>query len=419
MIKAQIIAIGDELLIGQVVNTNASWIAEQLDVAGVKVLRMSEISDNENAIVEELERALEIADVVILTGGLGPTKDDLTKKVLAGFFDMELVLNEEMLEIIRNYFSQKGKPLSELNRGQAMLPEGCVALPNFNGTAPGMWFDVEGGMVVVSLPGVPHEMKPLMENQVLSRLKEKFRMPVIVHKTVLTQGIAESFLADEINDWEAQLPENIKLAYLPSTGMVRLRLSCTGSNRKEISKQVEGQVEKLLAVIEDYVFGFDKDTLQLLLGKELLKLGAQVAMAESCTGGYVSHLITSVPGSSKYFVGGAVVYSNLMKQELLGVRKETLENFGAVSKEVAEEMVAGCLEKFSADFAAAITGIAGPEGGTEEKPVGTVWISVASAKGTVVSEKFLFGKNRERNIMQSAYAALHLLLKMVKKKVFE
>ena len=405
--KAEIITIGDELLIGQVIDTNSSWIAEQLNLIGITTGQITCISDNREHILSTLGSAEKNSEIILLTGGLGPTKDDITKSTLCEFFDTKLVFNEDAYKVIENLFRLRGFPVTELNRKQAEVPENCTPIPNSNGTAPGMWFE-KNGKIFVSMPGVPFEMKSMIINYVLPRLATRFNSQFIVHKTILTHGIGESFLAKKIEDWENNLPENIKLAYLPQPGIVRLRLTATGKNKDEMNTRIEEQEKKLKAQIPELIFGYDDDTLEKIIGSYLKNKNQTVSTAESCTGGYVAHLITGVAGSSDYYKGSVIAYSNEIKEKLLGVKHESLENYGAVSEEVVKQMAVGAQKKLQTDFALATSGIAGPDGGTKEKPVGTVWIACATPE-KVITEKFLFGEHRGRNIRKSALAALNML----------
>lgn len=409
--RAKIVNIGDELLIGQTVNTNAAWMGEQLDLLGIKVISANAIADTREAILEELERASQGAEVVLITGGLGPTKDDITKHTLCEYFDSELVQNEEVEKGIEEYFSSKGKEMLQSNRDQALLPEKCEVLINTKGTASGMWFEKEG-VIFVSMPGVPYEMRYLMIHEILPRLKARSDEQ-IYHHTVKTIGIGESFLAVEIKDWEDRLrADGLKLAYLPSPGIVKLRISAFGTDYSELKEKVHKYVDELEDLIPHYIFGYNKDQLSEIVGIKLLAMEKTLGICESCTGGYLSHLLTSVSGSSAYYMGSMVTYSNDLKMNVLDVQKETLEKYGAVSEPVVEEMVKGGLKAFGTDYAIAISGIAGPTGGTPNKPVGTVCIAVGS-KDEIKKFTFLFGKSRDRNIHMSAIYALNELRKML------
>ena len=411
--KAEIITIGDEILIGQIIDTNSAWIAGQFNLHGIEIYQITSVHDDRNHIMEALQQAEEKVDLVILTGGLGPTKDDITKKVLCEYFKTKLVFHEPTFEHIKERFKNRNIDLNKLNRDQALVPEKCTVIPNKTGTAPGMWFE-KNDTIFVSVPGVPFEMKNLVENEILPRLENNGKTKAIYHKTVLTQGLPESMLAGKIEKWEDALPENIKLAYLPNPMAVRLRLSAIGENKNQLKKQVESEIEKLQKIIPENIFGYDTETLAGVVGKLLKEKGKTLAVAESCTGGYISHLITSVAGSSGWYNGGVTAYSNQIKQNFLSVSTEPLEKYGAVSEQVVREMATGAREKLNADFAVATSGIAGPTGGTDEKPVGTVWIAVAGPDKTI-AEKYIFGDNRERNIIRSSQTALQMLRKLILK----
>jgi nicotinamide-nucleotide amidase len=405
--KAEIISIGDELLIGQVINTNASWMAAELSKSGIKVVHIAAVADEKAAISNALEQAAGRADIILLTGGLGPTKDDITKKTLADYFDTGFVFHEPTFQHVKALFEARNFKLTDINKKQAEIPANCTPLFNRNGTAPGMWFE-QNGKVFVSMPGVPFEMRPLLSEQVIPKLQQKFKLPHIFHKTIMTTGIGESWLADKISDWADGLPENIKLAYLPQPGIVRLRLSASGYDKTALEKEVNNYCKTLQTYLPKVVFGYDDISLEEVIGKLLLKNKQSLSTAESCSGGYIAHLITSIPGSSNYFKGAIVSYSNEVKQAQLGVDAGLLEQHGAVSKEVVEAMALGAQQKLKTDFALATSGIAGPDGGTADKPVGTVWIALAGPKG-VQSKLFHFGEHRGRNIRRSALAALNML----------
>jgi nicotinamide-nucleotide amidase len=409
--KAEIITIGDEILIGQIVDTNSAWIAEQFNLNGIEIHQITSVHDDTEHIKDALKKAEDNVDLVILTGGLGPTKDDITKHALCEYFNTRLVFHEPTFEHIKQRFKNRNIDLNKLNRDQALIPESCTVLPNKAGTAPGMWFE-KNDTIFVSVPGIPFEMKYLVENEILPRLQNNGKTKAIFHKTVQTQGLPESMLAERIENWETSLPKNIKLAYLPNPMSVRLRLSAIGTNVNDLKEQIQGEIERLKQIIPDHIFGFDNETLAEVLGRMLFEKGQTLAVAESCTGGYISHLITSVPGSSGWYKGGITAYSNEIKQNLLGVATESLEKYGAVSEQVVREMAEGIRRKMNTDFSVATSGIAGPTGGTEEKPVGTLWIALAGPANTV-AEKFVFGDNRERNIIRSSQTALQSLRKSI------
>lgn len=404
---AEIITIGDEILIGQIVDTNSAWMAKQLNAAGIRVKQISSVSDDRQHIVAALNEAQQRADIILITGGLGPTKDDITKKTLAEYFGVGMVQNQEALENVQRIFTRYNRPLLEVNIRQAEVPANCEVIQNKNGTAPGMWF-YENGKVFVSMPGVPFEMMYMVEEQVLPKLKATFNLPFIYHKTILTVGEGESFLAERIADIEDSLPEGIKLAYLPKLGSVRLRLSGYGDNHDQLIEQVNHYARLIADKVNNVVAAEEDIALEKAILNKMAAKGLTLSVAESCTGGYISHLFTQHAGSSEVFFGGAVSYSNELKEKVLGVNSETLWQYGAVSEETANEMVEGALLNFQSDYAIAVTGIAGPGGGTPEKPVGTVWIAVAGG-GKKIIKNFTFGSKRQQNIERSAITALGML----------
>ncbi len=415
--KIEVLNIGNELLIGQVVNTNASWLGEELNLAGFMVNRIVVIADDGDEIISALSEATLRADVVLISGGLGPTKDDITKDALCRFFNTRLIFNKEAYENIEGFFRQRNLAVSVINRKQAEIPESCIPIQNRHGTAPGMWFEIErpgstGKVKIVSMPGVPFEMKAMVTDSVIPWLKKVFPSHAVVHKTIMTQGIGESFLSDIIEEWENQLPSSISLAYLPQPGIVRLRMTASGSDGKELKTLINRETEKLLAIIPEYVYGFDDEKLEDIIGKLLIRDNSTISTAESCTGGYIAHLLTTIPGSSSYFRGSVVAYANDIKESELNVRPETLTRYGAVSEEVVLEMAAGIRTKFKTRYSIATSGIAGPAGGTVEKPVGTTWIAIATPE-KIFAKKYLFGDNRERNIRRTALQALNLLRKEI------
>jgi nicotinamide-nucleotide amidase len=407
---AEIITIGDEILIGQIVDTNSAWIAQKLNTIGLRVKQISSVSDDRQHILTALAEAHQRADVILITGGLGPTKDDITKKTLAEYFGVGLVENKEALENVERIFRRLRGTLTELldvNKQQALVPENCEVIINKNGTAPGMWFNNDG-KIYVSMPGVPHEMMYMMEESVMPKIKASLKLPFIVHKTILTAGEGESYLAEKITDIENSLPPFIKLAYLPKLGQVRLRLSAYGDDETLLNDKVNEYVAKIVERVGNAVVSQEDITLEKAILNYMAENELTLSTAESCTGGYIAHLITQHAGSSKVYFGGAVSYSYELKESILGVNNETLWQYGAVSKETVTEMVEGALLNFKSDYAIAVTGIAGPDGGTPDKPVGTVWIGVANAKKTI-TKKFLFGNKRQQNIERSAIAALNML----------
>ena len=408
---AEIISIGDEILIGQIVNTNAVFIAKELNKIGIEVVQITSISDKKEAIIKCLDDAQQRAQVIILTGGLGPTKDDLTKHTLCAYFDDVLVKNEEVLKRIEAMFKKYvPTPINDENRKQALLPSKAKVLENKMGTASGMWFEVED-CVVISLPGVPFEMKALISNEVIPELQQHYTRPFIIHKTVLTYGLGESVIAERIEDWENNLPVDIKLAYLPNIGRVRLRLSGKGPDLEVITARIEEQVASLLPQIEDIFMGFEEEaSVEEQIQKKSISEGFTLALAESCTGGEIAARITKIPGASGYFKGGAVVYHAQSKVDLLDVPASLIEQKGVVSVEVAEAMAMGAKQKYGSTHAVATTGNAGPSKGDEAVEVGTVCIAIASPSG-VYAEEFSFGKSRERVIQKAVNKVFELLFK--------
>lgn len=404
---AEIITIGDEILIGQIVDTNSAWMAKQLNDTGIRVKQISSVSDSKEHILTALAEAANRADIILITGGLGPTKDDITKKTIAEYFNVGMVENADALDNVLRIFSKYNRPMLDINRLQAQVPSNCEVIVNKNGTAPGMWFN-EGGKIYVSMPGVPFEMMYMMEEEVIPKIKSLFKLPAIVHKTILTVGEGESFLAKRIEDIEDSLPPHIKLAYLPKLGQVRLRLSAYGDNEVSLTNEVNSYATQIIERMGSIVAAEEDVALEKAILNMMEKKGVTLSVAESCTGGYLSHLFTQHAGSSKVFLGGAVSYSNNLKESILGVKHDTLSRFGAVSEQTATEMVQGALANFKSDYAIAVTGIAGPDGGTEDKPVGTVWIAVASTQKIEV-KKFTFGSKRQQNIERSATSALGML----------
>jgi nicotinamide-nucleotide amidase len=417
--NAELLTIGNEILIGQITNTNAVWMAQELNLIGVSVVHMSSVADEKRSILKAFADASKRADIVLITGGLGPTKDDITKSTFCEYFETELVTDENVLKDVTGFFSKRNKEVSEINRKQAEVPKGCMVIRNKNGTAPGMWME-KNNTIFVSMPGVPYEMQAMVTDNVIPEIKRRFKLPFIFHKTILTQGIGESDLADLISDWEDSLTEKeIGLAYLPSPGMVRLRLSSKGFYEIELHHKIESQIEKVKPLIEKYIYGYEEygkaqPKIEEILGELLLEKGLKLGLAESCTGGYISHLITSVAGSSNYYNGCIVPYHNEFKYNLLKVDNTIFEKQGAVSKECVMAMAKETLNTFNADVAIAVSGIAGPGGGTDEKPVGTTWIAVAYGD-RIVPKQFVFGHNRQRNIQMTANTAMNMLRKLILK----
>jgi len=405
--KAEIITIGDEILIGQIVDSNSAFIAKELNNVGVSVVQITTTSDDVNSIVNSIKQAEKRAEIIILTGGLGPTKDDITKITLSKYFNTKLVHNQEVYNHVKSLLAGRGITMNDLNGKQAYIPENCEILFNKVGTAPGMLFK-QNGKVYVSMPGVPFEMKYIITEKFIPFLKENFSTEEIVHKTIMTQGIPESHLAEKIESWENNLPQEIKLAYLPQPGIVRLRLSAIGKDRNKLNTLIENEILKLQKIIPEAIYGFDEEKIELALYKLLKKQKKTMATAESCTGGNISALITSIPGSSSIYKGSIIAYSNEIKHKILNVSKQTLDKYGAVSKQTVEEMCKGLLQSFNTDYVISVSGIAGPDGGTEEKPIGTTWICIAS-KDKLIAEKHLFGEDRGRNIRRATLTALNML----------
>lgn len=406
-ITAELLTIGDEILYGQIVDTNSQWMSAALSDAGIKVVRKTSVGDIEGQILTALEEAEKRVDIVLITGGLGPTNDDLTKPCLAKYFNCKLKIHEEALAEVTAFFKSRGRELTEVNRQQAALPECCQKITNAIGTAPGMWFE-RNGKVFMSMPGVPHEMKRMMTECVIPKLKKTFETPVINHHIIRTVGIGESFLADKISDWENSLPSHIKLAYLPSLGEVKLRLTSSGDSIDVLKAEAESWTEKLKAIVGEYIYGYGEEPLEVAIGRKLNQAGLTIAVAESCTGGYLSHLITSVPGSSSYFLGSIIPYAYEIKMRQLGVKPETLEQFGAVSEETIREMANLVRAKFNTNIGVATSGIAGPGGATPEKPVGMVWIAY-SDKYQTVTRKLQLSTDRALNIKMASVAVLNLV----------
>lgn len=412
--KAEIITIGDEILIGQIVDTNSAWIALRLNEIGVRVTQISSIQDDRVHIINALNEAKERADVILITGGLGPTIDDITKETLGNYFQSNFVFNDEVFANIERIFKPRNIPVLSVNKDQAKVPDNCEVIINKLGTAPGMWFEKDG-KVFVSMPGIPFEMKGLISDSVIPKIKDKFKTQTIFHKTVLTQGIGEAKLSEKIEVWRRSLDlYDIKLAFLPSLNSVRVRLSSYGGGRAE-QKVVEDKVAELKELIPDFIFGYDNQTLEEVVGKELKKRKQTISTAESCTGGNVAGRLTKISGSSDYFIGSVVSYSDEVKKAILGVSKDNLEKHGAVSREVVEQMAIGVKKKLKTDYSIATSGIAGPNGGTDKKPVGTIWVAVASPT-EVVSKMFRFGDERSRNIERTVITALNLLRKQIIKE---
>lgn len=409
---ADIITIGDEILIGQITNTNSSYIGEELTKIGISIRRMISIPDLKKDIIETLDDSIKSSDFLIITGGLGPTNDDITKKTLNDYFGGKLVIDTPSLNRITGFFKRRGFRLTDRNRAQAEVPDVCKVLPNQVGTAPGMLFQKDGKLIA-SVPGVPFEMKGLLNESIIPLLKEKYTLPVKLHTTLLASGLSESYTADKIKAWESALGPEFGLAYLPSIGQLRIRISISGSIEDQLKLSLKEKVEELTILLGNKnVFGIDKESLPIVLGRQLQQKKCTLSIAESCTGGNIAQLIASVPGASNYFKGSVVAYSNEIKRDFLGVSSDSLTKEGAVSKEVVEQMAEGIRERMCTDFSIATSGIAGPDGGTKEKPLGTTWIAVSSPEKTI-STKFLFGDNRERNIIRASLTALNMLRNVI------
>ncbi len=411
-VLAEILTIGDEILYGQITDTNSQWMSAELDELGIRVIRKTTVGDTEKDILEAFSEAEKRADIVLITGGLGPTNDDLTMPMLAKYFDSKIVMNQDVLNHVQYFFERRGRVFTELNRNQALVPKIAEVLHNELGTAPGTWYE-RNGKIFVSMPGVPHEMKNLMKSLVIPKLSAFFQTPVIYHKLIKTVGIGESYLADKIKPWEDSLPKHISLAYLPSVGHVKLRLTAVGDDKEILKQEVQSLIDDLMPMAAKYIYGYDGMTLEKAVGEMLLAKGKTIALAESCSGGYVQHKITSVAGSSAYFQGGVVPYHNDHKINVLGVNPDTLVQFGAVSEECVKEMAEGVRKLFKSDIGAASSGIAGPDGGTEDKPVGTVWIAYADGEQTV-AKKLQLTQNRALNIDLTGISVLNLVRKSLK-----
>lgn len=413
---ASVITIGDEILIGQIVDTNAAYISQCLGRIGITVRERISVGDSSQEITQALNRELSLSDVVIMTGGLGPTKDDITKRTLAEYFGCEMVRHQPTYEMVREMLDRRGIEFNELNRRQADVPACCTVLPNRNGTAPGMWFERDG-KVVVSLAGVPFEMRALMDEQVTVLLRRKYELRSNVHRTMITFGIAESVLAEKIEAWEDSLPEWLHLAYLPSPSSIRLRLSAYDTDSVQARERIDACFSELEKIIPDYVVGYEDCSLVDSVARLLVERDATLAVAESCTGGRIAAQIVEKEGASRFFLCGVVSYSNESKSKILGVSAESIERYGAVSRQVAEQMAEGVRRISGADYGVATTGIAGPSGGSAEKPVGTVWIAVAGPTG-VTARRMCYGRLREQNIERASASALSMLRLVLSGKSF-
>lgn len=411
-VKVEIITIGDEILIGQIVDTNSAWMATELNTAGFELAQITSVHDDANHIIEALEMALKRADVVLFTGGIGPTNDDITKQTLCSYFDTKLVFNDTVYQNIERLFANRPNyKMNELTKAQAMVPEKCTVIQNEVGTALVTWFD-KAGKVVVSMPGVPYEMKRAMSVEIIPRLQKQFETPVIIHKTVQVYGYTESALALKIAEWESNLPEYTHLAYLPNSGVVKLRLSGFLENVLALEFVMNQQMDLLSQLLGNAVVATEDIPVEQLLGNLLMAGGKTVSTAESCTGGNIAHVFTSLPGSSAFFKGSVVAYANEVKENVLQVNPADIEVFGAVSRQVVEQMAVGVRKLLKTDVAIATSGIAGPTGGSDEKPIGTTWIAVCSDE-QFLSREFRFGKLREQNILRATQAALLLLKEII------
>lgn len=410
---AEIITIGDEIMIGQITDTNTQFISTELNKLGIKVVRKSSVGDDKNEITQILNEAFSRADLIITTGGLGPTKDDITKHTLCEYFNAKLVIHEPTLVLLKDFFEKRFKELTEINRNQALVPDNCIVLENKNGTAPCMWFEHKQ-KILVSLPGVPFEMKALMQDQVYNKIKTLVGSQEIYHKTILTAGIGESAIASLIENWEDKLPSHIKLAYLPAYGSVRLRLSAYGTDISQLEKETNELFREIYPTLEKNIVSTETDSLEVAIGLALKAKNLTLATAESCTGGAIASALVKVPGSSAYFKGGIVAYCNEVKKNILKVKEETLTKFGAVSEECVIEMAQNSLHELNALISVAVSGIAGPDGGTDEKPVGTIWLAVSN--GTKTTTKKLTGTHlREANINYAITQSLFLVLEFIRK----
>jgi len=411
MPTASIISIGDELLIGQTINTNAAWLGEHLNAISIAVDEVLTVSDTETAITKSVERAMENSSIILITGGLGPTKDDITKKTLAKYFNTELVLNDHILSLLEAYFKMRKRPMLEVHREMALLPANSELVMNSKGTAAGMLWNMDG-KITVSMPGVPYEMKAMMTETVFDRLKKEYNLPTIIHKTIICAGTGESIIAEKIKDIEAALPKHIKLAYLPNLGYVKLRLTGKGENELTLLTEIDKIAENIIKEIPKYHIGYQKENLPMILQTHFIKNNLSLSLAESCTGGGIANAIVQIPGSSAYFKGGIVAYDYAIKENQLNVKKSTLENYGAVSEQTVNEMALNINQIMKTDYSIAVSGIAGPTGATPDKPVGTVWIAVAH-NNNVQAKKYRFPLDRERNIKLTINYALYNLWRIV------
>ncbi|GAB1415638.1 competence/damage-inducible protein A [Paludibacter sp.] len=413
--KVEIITIGDEILIGQIVDTNSAWMSKELNIAGFEVEQITSIHDDELQITETVSKALNRADIILITGGIGPTNDDITKQTLSKLFNSKLIFDNQTYARIEKMLEHRKQALNELTKSQAMVPDKAVVIPNLVGTAPITWFNVADNKVVVSMPGVPFEMKKVMSEEIIPRLKDKYKLDTIIHKTVIVSGYPESALALKIAEWENKLPRTIKLAYLPQFGIVKLRLSAVDKGNDALETEIDDQINKLRHILGDAIISLNDKPLEELIGDILTSKSQSLSIAESCTGGDVSRKITSVPGSSMYYKGSVVAYDNSVKTNLLKVKDVDLQNYGAVSETVVQQMANRVMHLLDTDYSIATSGIAGPGGGTTEKPVGTVWIAVSS-KSHCVTKEFKFRNERNVNIERATQAALMMLYEIIRDK---
>lgn len=413
--KAEIITIGDELLIGQTIDTNSAWIGAELSQAGFDICRKISIHDKREDILDAVSEAVSKYDIVLITGGLGPTSDDITKQTLCDIFDGTLVVNTTVLSMINEMMLRRGIPMNEINRKQAEVPDSCRVLYNKMGTAPGMWFEKEG-TIFISLPGVPDEMKYIMNEHVLPELKKRFHSQVVIHRNIMTYGTSESRLAEILTGFEKSLPAAIKLAYLPSYGIIKLRLTGTGQSKEVVENIVNEQVIKLYSIIPQFIYSEIDEQIENYIANLLKERKLTICTAESCTGGKIAQMLTSIPGSSQYYKGSVIAYDNGIKTSFLNVPEEMMADYGAVSEQVAAKMAIEVRKKFNTDYSVATSGIAGPEGGSEFKPVGTVYIAVSSDNG-VITERYVFSKDRISNINRFSIASLNLLRKQILQSV--
>jgi len=411
--KAYIISIGDEILIGQTVNTNAAWIGEQLSMIGFDINCTATVHDQREDILDVLKIAESKSDVIIITGGLGPTSDDITKQTLCDFFGTHLIIDKEVLAMIEVMMKKRGIPMNENNRKQAEVPADCKVLKNIRGTAPGMLFEKEG-KVFISMPGIPYEMQYIMTEHVIPDLINRFKLQNVIRRNIMTYGLPEARLAEKLTGFEESLPGEVRLAYLPNHGIIKLRLTVTGEDKEQLQQKTDEQVKKLYDIIPDLIYGENEEPLELAVAMLLRKTKQTLCTSESCTGGMIAHMLTTVPGSSDYYKGSVIAYDNSIKKDLLNVPQKLLEKHGAVSEEVVKSMAEGARKLMHTDLCLATSGIAGPDGGTSDKPTGTLWIAVASEKNTI-AEKHLFGYDRVTNIRRFSNAALSLLWHKIKK----